>query len=257
LAGEAAERQVKALQQMLGETDADFATRVLRVRGLCTLSVGIHGANGELVGGAGFQELPTDQLPLKVVRVLFDSGFLHLNQTGLAPLNTVVVTLDFRRARVLEGLLGVPEQVNESSVTINGGDTTWVNGTFTQLRSFFEERASHRDWLHSPRSYSVAALLGIPLSLYWVYRIDHWFAPSLLPIPEALKVAIYVYIVLLIMFIYRVTFNVVRKTFPKLEGPTRQAGHTWLQNTVPGLLVLALLSDLLIQAVKAIVAKLF
>jgi hypothetical protein len=252
LAGEAADRQVATLTQAQGQSIEDFNAFVQRVRGLLELAVGVHGANGELIGGPGAHVLQAEHLPRSLVRVVFDSGFQHTNQTGFVPLNNFIVTLDFRRPRVLEGLLGVSEEANESNVTINGQDATWANGAFTELRGFFNERATHRDWLNSPQSYSVAALVGVPLSLYWVYRIDRWFTPSLLPIPDALKVAIYVYIVLVIMFVYRVTFNVARRTFPKLEGPERQTRGMWLQRTPLGVLVAGLLSDILFEIGKAL-----
>jgi hypothetical protein len=212
----------------------------------------VNGGNGETIGGSGTTILESAQLPVNLARIVFDSAFRFRAQTGQDPLNSFTLTLDFRRTRALEGLLGISEEPNETSVVVNGQNTTWVNGVSTELRDFFNHRTTSRDWLHTPRSYSVAALVGIPLSLYWVYRIDRWFSPSTFAIPDALKVAIYVYIALVIMFIYRVTFNVARRTFPKLEGPERQTRSTWLQRTPLGVLMAGLLSDILFEIGRAL-----
>jgi hypothetical protein len=254
-AREAADRQVAILQRAEGQTQVQFENFVRYARTLLDLVTTVHGADGEWLSGSGTNVLEARPLPRNVARIVFESAFYHRSQTGQAPLNSFTLTLDLRRVRALDGLLGTREDVNESSAWVNGQDATWVNGVATEVRTFLAQHASPRGWLHSPQSYSVAALFGIPLSLYWVYRLDHWFHLSG-HVPEAVAVAVYVYVVLLIMMLYRVTFNVVRRTFPKVEGPTRRR-DTWLQSTVPGLLVLALLSDLLIQAVKAIIAKLF
>ena len=139
---------------------------------------------------------------------------------------------------------------NGSAAAVNGQDTTWVNGVFTELQDFFNDRATRRDWLHATQSYSVAAVPGILLSLYWVYWIDRW--PPLAAIPVALKITLYVYIVLIVMAFYRMTFNVARRTFPKLEGPARHTRNIWLQRTPLGVLVAGLLSNILVEIAKAL-----
>jgi len=184
--------------------------------------------------------------------IVFDSAFRFKAQAGQDPLNSFVLTLDFRRTRAFEGLVGIPEVPNGSIAVVNGQGTTWVNGVFTELRDFFNDRASRRDWLHATQSYSVAALAGILLSLYWVYWIDRWPNLAALAIPEALKVTLYVYIVLIIMSVYRVTFNVARRTFPKLEGPGRHTRNIWLQRTPLGVLVAGLLSNILFEIARAL-----
>ncbi len=248
LAGEAADLQVRSLTRLEGQSPEDFDAFIQRLRVSCELVVVVNGANGEAIAGTSV----LDQVPVNLDRIVFASAFRFRAQAGQDPLNSFTVTLDFRRPRAFQGLLGILEEHNESNIVINGQDTTWVNGVAAELREFFNARSTKRDWLHTPQSYSIAALFGIPLSLYWVYRIDSWLRPSTFLIPEAIKVAVYVYIVLIIMFIYRVTFNVARHTFPVIEGPERETRGIWLQRTPLGVLVAGLLSDILLEAGKVV-----
>jgi len=256
LAGEAGERQVAIQFRAERETSEDFANRLGRVRAAMLPVVSVHGQRGEFVGGTTASILEPEQLPVRLVRIEFDSAFSFRNQAGVDPLNYFRIALDFRRPRVFDGLFGFPDETNESEAHVAGADTTWVNGVVTELREFFSDRTTRRDWLHMPQSYGVAALFGIPLALYWVYWIDRWPGVAGLGVTEALKVALYVYIALIFMLAYRITFNVARRTFAKLEGPERQTRSIWLQRTPLGVLMSGLLANVIVEIVK-LIARLF
>ena len=222
------------------------------MRGLLELTIAVHSADGEWMGGSGTDVLAVRPSPLNVTRIDFDSAFYHRNQTGQAPLNSFTVTLDFRRTHFMDGLVGSGEQENESIVNVHGQDATWANGVATELRDFFQRRATRRGWLFHPHCYTVASLAGLPLSFYWVYRIDHWFSPVTHTMAQPLVVAIYVYIVLVFMFLFRITFNLARRAFPKIEGPERERRSEWHQRGLFGVLALTLLSTLFTDLVRAL-----
>src|ERR1019366_776522 len=68
-------------------------------------------------------------------------------------------------------------------------------------------------------------LLGFPLSLIFVYRLDRLIR-SRAALPQALGVAIDVYVVLMALFAFRITFNYARWVFPKVEldAPRQHVG---------------------------------
>ena len=248
MAQDAANRQVASLTRAVGQSQEDFVGLQNYVRGLLELATTVHGADGDWLGGSGTDVLAERPLPVNMSRIEFDSSFYHRNQTRNAPPNSFTVTLDFRRTAVMESFVAAGSYVNESMVSVSGQDATWVNGVATELRAFFIQRSTERDWLHSPHSYNVASIVGFPLSFLWVYRIDRWFSPLTHALPQPLVVAIYVYIVLLFMFAYRLTFNFARRTFPKIEGPERERGTPWHQRGLLALLTVGILSTALFEA---------
>lgn len=74
-------------------------------------------------------------------------------------------------------------------------------------------------------------VIGIPSSFALVYRIDRLVRP-LLRVPDALFVALYVYLVLMALFGFRLLFNYAKWVFPRMEGPTRRQGGPQLHKAV-------------------------
>jgi hypothetical protein len=177
-------------------------------------------ASGE--SALGMHVLSDESLPDNLVRVTFDSVQLFRNLTGSQqhPANAFSIVLDFSRVQLLD--TSNPSQgptPNQSFVTVWGNDTTWVDGLHSQLKAFFGERATSVDWLHTHITYDVFLFLLLPSSFAWVYRINLWIEHAQIAAPQALLVSFYVYVVLVILYFYRLAFNYARWIFPKIEGP--------------------------------------
>ncbi len=219
-AREAADQQVAAVEQLSGQTRQQFDEAKQQIRGSLALVVRVQGDTGEWIASSTSEALADRSLPDTVAAVEYNSAFLFRNQFHLEPQNSLLLTLDFNRTPVLD--MSPQPLPNRSAGVISGVNATWVNGTYEELRKFFAERSTARGWLHVARAYDIAVLiLGIPASFALVYRVDR-FLKSVLQVPDALFVAVYVYLVLLALFAFRVLFNYARWVFPKCEGPTRR-----------------------------------
>jgi hypothetical protein len=151
-----------------------------------------------------------------VVRIEFDSAFLYRSRfNNLVPNNSFTVILDLFRPNVLD--LSTPPTQNASVANIWGLDATWANALHDELVAFFRQGRTKRGWLHLLRTYDVLVfLVGFPLSFDIVYHLDR-LIKHVAPLPEALSVALYVYAVLLVLFLFRILFNYARWVLPKLE----------------------------------------
>jgi len=211
------------------------------VRQALSLMVRLQTSNGEWINGTTIDLLSDEQLPDGLVRIEFDSAFLYRSRfNNLVPNNSFTLTVDLARPPVLE----MNPQQNGSVAIIFGLDTTWTNALHDELAAFFRQRRTRRGWLHSPRSYdALVILVGFPLSFEIVYRLDRLIRTKA-TIPEALSVALYVYIVLVVLFLFRTLFNYARWAFPKLEvdAPRQHIGaaHRVAISTL-ALMVLAVL----------------
>jgi hypothetical protein len=130
---------------------------------------------------------------------------------GKSPLNFVSVVLDFRRGSVIDlsNPSGTPT-ANDSQIVVAGQNPTWAQGVHQRLRDFFKEYQTGQGWLHGPHIYDLLLfLLGLPLSLTMVYRINRWFRGAAIGAswPDALFITFYVYIVLASLLLFRIVFG--------------------------------------------------
>lgn len=193
-ATEAAADQASSIAQQPGQTQAALEELRSSVRtAISTVTVRVQTKTGVWVASTTEDPLGDEQLPDGILKVEFDSAFqFRLRFNNLAPNNWFVVTLDLLRPTPLD--MGTEPTPNLSTANIVAGDSTWANALWEELSSFFRQRATARGWLHSQHSYNVLVmLLGFPLSLIFVYRLDR-LVRNRAALPQALGVAIDVYL---------------------------------------------------------------
>jgi multisubunit Na+/H+ antiporter MnhE subunit len=111
---------------------------------------------------------------------------------------------------------------------------------------FFRTRRRRRAWLHTQRSFSVAHwVVGFPAALWIVYRLSY-YAPALTRLHPALLGAIYAYVFLLSLLVFRGIVWLVRWLFPVVEfAGSRSKVVRSVLSLVLSSLLLALLYDVL------------
>lgn len=245
---EAGEHQVSTVQRMPEQTAEQFEQVKATIRSWFKLLVRVQGSNGEWTVSVTDEALQDRLLPDTIASVEYESASLYRNQFQEDPQNSFVLSLDFIRTELLD-MSSQPEP-NKSWGMVSGSNRTWVNGTFEELHKFLNERSNTRGWLHSKRSYDIAVLLfGLLLSFTFVYRIDRWVRPFL-ELPDALFVALYVYLVLIALTGFRLLFNYARWVFPKCEGPTRRQGGPKYHKTLLGVIGTGLLASVAVTLLK-------
>lgn len=239
---EAADEQVATLQQQQGQTLEQFNEAKAALRSLLDLVVRVQGSDGGWTVANTTDPISEDSLPISIATIQYDSSFgFRARFNNSYPQNSFLVTLDFTRTDILDVSNTAVAAANQSTVALSGVNITWVNAVTQELRAFFEERSTNRGWLYSRYAYDVLLLLiGFPASLNLVYHFDKFLRP-ILKLPDALFVALYVYLVLVALLCFRFLFNYAKWVFPKIEGPSRGHGSPRLHKTVLGAIALALL----------------
>ena len=133
---------------------------------------------------------------------------------------------------------------NVSAAAISGLEATWANGLYDELVTFFRKRLTRRGWLHHAQSHTVSLfLLGVPLT---IVAIDGLASLMRSKSSEGLKAGVYIYVVLLMLFLFRVAFNYARWAFPKVEidAPHQHiaAAHKAAILALAGMIVAALVA---------------
>jgi len=192
--------------------------RVLRdrIRQNFKLSVLIVGTKEEILSGDDASVFDNENLPNNINTITFDSSYYFKIVIGQEPMNKLFVQFDFKKQKLFDFSNPVTEPIeNESSISVTGMNDTWVNGVYSSIKDFLENKKKNRNWLHKKHFYDLFLyVLFYPIAFWCIYRVT-----SLLPekINIVLLIAICLYLFIFLLFILRILFNYTRWIFPLLE----------------------------------------
>jgi len=196
--------------------------------------------------------LADSALPEQLRLVVYDSAaavqLMNLNQA--LPLNRFRVLLDFNEPPRFDSYNPWSQPTpNTSFIEVIGNDETWVTGVYQFILHFFEapgRQRRHRAWLHRQRTFNIANwLIGFPAGLWIVYRVGYYF-PVLNKIHSALLGAVYVYVFLVALLVFRGAVWLIRWLFPVIElAESRSKGIRLLLSSILVGLFVTLVYDVL------------
>lgn len=228
-AADALERHIASAPKPEESSDEDWEALKNRIRSIGRLTAIVIGANGEQSVDQSSIPLEDDQLPDRITSVTFDS-YSALQRENIAPLHRFRLNLDFTEPPTFGAYnpWNVPTP-NGSNLEVTGADSTWVTGVYESALGFFRGRAKRRGWLHSALAFNLLNwLVGMPAALWIVFRFDQIAAPFFNSIDAVLRGAIYIYIVLVVLLLFRLIIGGFRWMLPivELEG-ARSATVRW------------------------------
>ena len=212
------DRFLPLLVQQANETAEIFDARRKRVFDSFVTSMTIHASNNELLHGNNDAFLEEENLPDRLMSILFDTGSVPTAIIGFTPPSRIVLFLDFRTQPLLD-FSRVPTlpTLNESNYEITADNHSWFAASNATLGAFFKDRRTSVDWLHRANLYDkLLFLIGLPLAIWADYRLSGHLgnAPTLPPIIIS---AIYIYVFMFALQIFRIFFFYSRWVFPKIE----------------------------------------
>ena len=244
---EAVNKHIAGLQRPphLSEEQATAAIAVMRHVG--RLTVFLYGASGEQIVSASPDALRDEQLPEKLSTVIFDSA-ASLAHHQIPLLNRFKLTLDFTEPPGFHTYDPWQQPTpNRSILEVVAADRTWGTAVHESVLAFFKSRGRRREALHSQIAFSVLNwLVGIPGSLWCVYRVDGFFPGFFEQMHGALRGAVYVYLFLVAFLSFRMVVAGFRWIFPvvELEGARSKTTRRIFATALSSLL-LALMYDVL------------
>lgn len=213
---EALEKHLATLVQPANMNAEQFEALKTEARRVGTLTVTIQGARGEQIVSSTGDVLTKEQLPDVVSWIAFDSG-ASLRTYNVTLLNRFNLHLDFTEPPGFEKYDPWDQSTpNNSKLEVIGDDNTWTTAVYESALEFFRRRSKRRRWLHSHVSFNALNwLVGFPAALWIVYRIDS--SALFADLHTALKGAIYVYVFLVGLAVFRAILWGFRWIFPLLE----------------------------------------
>jgi hypothetical protein len=233
---EEGKRLLALLVKQPNETDEQFVQRKANVQKAFVTHVTITAPGGESVTGSQREIFDSPIVPERIDAVMIGTE-LGPKSISYSPPNSVTLFLDFRRAPWLNfGVTPSAPTPNESNYSISAIDEGWAASLGAQLRRFFEERKTPRDWVHAQGAYDVLLICAfVPLTIWLSYLVGYRFVSNALP--SVLITSIYVYLFFFILNLFRVLFSYTRSVFPLVELRGARGNSTIAHRTFWWLLI--------------------
>lgn len=222
-AKEAANLAIKEFEEKahtLEEQDRQFFKE--RITDATKLVAYVTGVKGERVIYTDESAITTESLPKNIETIGIGSYYAYKVVFNTDPSNKFEVKLDFTKPRLLDfsNLWALPTE-GANNIQVEGKNDTWVNGVYQKIIEFFEPLAKPRSWLHSRFTYDFLLwFLGVPVVFWVLFRIDANVISAGYNSSKVFLVALYVYLFLVGLILFRLLFNYARWVFPKYEYST-------------------------------------
>ena len=218
---EVRDRVLGGVVQLDGETAQQFEQRKRLIFDAFVISMSVAGSNDESSHGNNEAFLDDTNLPYQLKSVLFSNVTVPNAVLGVAPPCRVTLFLDLRRLPIfdLSRLPSLPT-FNESNFEIQSDEENWFTAINTRLTDFFREKRTNVNWLHAAGMYdALLFFVGIPLAI-WSTFIAGPFVGRLEAKCGILTTAVYIYVFMISLMLFRVLFSYARALFPKAEIET-------------------------------------
>jgi hypothetical protein len=247
MAKDALDRHIEGMTRPADTAPEDWNARKAEIRRMGGLTLLVVGSNGEQSVDQSALPLEADQLPDRVSSVVLDSSS-SLQRAGVVPLNRFQVNLDFTEPPNFGDYDPWNSSTpNGSRLEVTGADNAWATGVYEYVLGFIRARRRRRGWLHSQAAFNFLNwTIGFPAAFWIVYRISSAQSEFFEAIDAVIRGAIYIYITLVVLLIFRGIIAAFRWTFPvvELEG-ARSSAVRGIVNAAMSSLLLALVYDIL------------
>ena len=208
--------------EKLNQSDEDFKKNKETIRAGFTLQPTIVSCDGkELYGNINdIFESPT--FPKQIKSIYVNSEIPLTSVHKYYPANSFSLFLDFSKPDLLNlSLLPSQATPNQSNISVQGYDSTWTHGVFHEFNNFVEQHSAKVKWIHKHSIYDfLLFFIGLPLGFLITYKFSGVLINSFGDISSFLLNALYVYIFLISLTVFRLIFHYARWVFPLVEYKT-------------------------------------
>lgn len=179
----------------------------------------VTGTDGEQIIGAISEVFNSPNFPDKLKSILVSSDSSFQFNYDIKPRNHFTLFIDFNKPQILD-LSFLPSQAtpNESNIYVRGFDATWVHGVFSEANNFIDRHSSKFTWIHRHSIYDLLVwLLGLPFGFWTVYNLSGLLDKVFGSLSQFLLSAVYVYVFLASLLIFRLAFHYARWVWPLVE----------------------------------------
>lgn len=214
----AAEIEVNIYQQG-GLSEEQFEADKSTLKESFKLKIAVTGIGGDEHWGAIEEVFNSVNFPEQVKSLYVDSESTLRYVHDYRPHNSFKIFLDFSKPKIFDlSLLPNVSTPNGSNIQVEGYDATWVNGVFSELKSYVDSRSSTLSKFHNHSVYDILlVVLGVPLSFWMCSKFSSAIDNSFGDGNELIVTALYLYTFIGTLFIFRILFHYLRWVCPLVE----------------------------------------
>jgi len=181
----------------------------------------ITGTNGERVVSYDEESLNEANLPKPLQSVIMETGLaLRTLQPPKQPRNRANIIIDFTKPPLIDTTNPSEAPIqNGSSFYAFGESRSFVSGVYIAIEQTLERYKTWRGLLYKHHMYDILLIvLGFPFAIFLATLFDSFLtsqAPDTLSHP--LIIAVDVYVFLVAVYIFRISFGIVRWLYPYME----------------------------------------
>lgn len=207
------------------------------------LRLTVAGIAGEELYGSIEEVFNSANFPEQVKSLYVNSEHVLVALHNYYPLNSFEIFLDFSKPSIFDfslmPSLGTP---NESNYEVRGYDATWVNGVFSEITKFINQRSSTVSIVHNHSVYDFLLwFIGFPLAFWTCFRLSSLIESLDSSFNNFIISAVYFYSFIAALFLFRILFHYLRWVCPLVEykvNSNKIIGHrTILAIFVTGILI--------------------
>ena len=257
---DSANQDIAKLKQTPGQSQEDFEKAKEFAKGFYKVTIHIYGSRGEYIFTEDPNIFDNSGLPDKIDRVIFENSTRFKTSLQREPVNQFRITFDFASPPIfnfnISPSLATP---TNSSIDIIGENETWVSGTYRKVSNLLEDRRTKHGWLHKNNIWDLFLwIIIMPIIFRLLYLLQKNLPAFISTVSGVLKAAIYVYVFILLLNLFRIVFSYARWVFPYLELSTPLRRNK-LHRVILGAILISIISsisyELIIASAKAFWGK--
>lgn len=201
------------------QTDEQYEANLQTLRESSQLKVNVSGKDGEELWGSIDEVFESVNFPEQVNSFYVDSETTLKYIHNYYPHNSFKILLDFNKPKIFDlSLMPSHGTPNASNVEVQGYDATWVNGLFSEIKKFIDNRSSSLSFVHHHSIYDILVwLFGLPLSFWFCSKLAASIESAFGGNNAFVISALYLYVFLVSLFVFRLLFHYLRWVCPLVE----------------------------------------
>ena len=183
------------------------------------ISVTIFGRDGESLFGYGTEPFDSPNRSTPIESIFITNNIAYQHQTGRNPLNSFTLHLDFSTPPLVDNNNPVSNPTpNFSNFTVEGDRDAWVASIYQAVMDVLSKKSNGRNFMHAAFVYDIGlGLLSLPVSIYLCWRFSGFVEAYLGVLSPFIATAAYIYVVFLVLSVYRILFGYTKWAFPIVE----------------------------------------
>ena len=213
------QRAIDGVLQSSLDGEVDEEELRYRCEEVFRITVVITGTDGEILSGYGAELFDSPNIPESILTININNNQAFETNLGRKHLNNFVLHLDFSSPPLVDTYNFVSNQTpNYSSLVVEGERQSWVASIEKAVMDVLKNRSNNRSFLHRAFVYDFGLVFFVlPVALLLCWRLSGFVETKFGSISLFLSTAAYIYIVILVLCVYRVLFGLLKLVFPTVE----------------------------------------